>query len=1373
MSANHSTVDGAPSRDQDRTLPTHDSDEADKARPLPHLPGYVILSELGRGAMGVVYQARQLALNRIVALKMLHASRQGDTEQRRRFRTEVETIALLQHPNIVQVYDVGEHEGRPFFTMEHLDGGSLAERCGGQVQTPSVAAAWVETLAGAMQAVHAKGIVHRDLKLSNVLRTADGCLKIADFGLAHQESSHLTITGQVLGTPCYMAPEQAAGKVREVGPAADVYALGAILYELLAGRPPFRGVAAMEVIRQVQESDPLSPRRLEPQIPRDLETICLKCLRKEPNQRYASARELADDLRRYLNGESILARPPAWPERTVRWLRRRPAVAVVIAAVVLAAAAVPLALLGHTMQLQGALDREEFAREQADEAMKLARIKEADARAALYAADIMLTHNLFKVGDVFQIPLLLDPHRIPDGIDSDSREFVWGYLQRHGQKAPRALSLHDGPSQLLAYSPDGRSLITAGGNSEHPTLRVWDLQTGKSRFGQPLIEFFPGLDLTLSAYAPRQGLVAGVSKDGFVTLWDFASGQPRSRIRILEELKHISLSPDGRWLAVNDPRRTTLWNCATGKIHKSLPIPNEARMSFSPDAHTLVTAHQSASFCGIQWWDVATGSLREQRAISVGANRAFYSPGGTYLLLIEGNGQGAIWSAEERVTLHWSHNLGKVRSLAMSADERTLATGDAQGRVRIWDVPGGQLRGQYRWQPNAIVQLSFAPDQRTLAAATVEGQVHQFDVTLQHVPDRLQAAAMNGRAIAWSADGQTIAAAAEGGLAFLFDRRTGAIQDCLRCPVQEILHLAFAPDGRTLAVVCQEESVVRLWDTVDRRWRHVTAAHFGPVLTAAFSADGRLLASLAGDTAHFWHAQSAERHGSVKVGPNTQALAFTPDGASFLTAGSTILVWDVLGDGSRSSKPASVVTAGARVVRLAVSRDGRLVASGSEDGSVQLWRRTSDGALTPDTAIVLRSASGGAVRSLDFAADAMTLLIGIGGRLELWDVTSRCLRDTLDDPVEIAAFSPRGSTFATVGSEGAVRLWEPATWRVTRPSGQSLEPVKSLTFLAKGRTLITASQGLHRPLRRYCGELRFDTLPWSCLSESLRFWDAATGREQAAVAGPDVMLPPHVIACSPDDRLVAAGASDGSIRILDRPQNQWRTPLFVSEQARLYANAFELARNLWTNSTPDYRKHSEGVLALGFSPDGKRLAAAGDRGSFRVFDMEDGKTSCHWKADARGSSWLTFTDDGGVIGSHGNQVCVWDAQTGVLRTTVGAETDSPVLCGVFAPGKDILALGSKDGQVRLWHRRSGEVKRLPGGHQNRVSCLGFSPDGRTLASAGWDHTVRLWNLTVGREVAALEGHRGRINAVAFSPDGQTLVSGGEIDGERGEVLLWR
>jgi hypothetical protein len=300
---------------------------ADAERPV--IPGYEILGELGRGGMGVVYQARQVGLNRLVALKMILAGAHAGEEERARFQAEAEAVARLRHPNVVQVYEVGTHDGRPFFSLEFCAGGSLAGRLGGGAFSPREAAGLVEALARAVHYAHLHGVIHRDLKPANVLLTEDGQAKITDFGLAKQLQGGAgpTRTGEVLGTPSYMAPEQAAGRTRAIGPAADVYALGAILYELLTGRPPFQAETPLDTLFQVLERDPVPVRQLRPQVPRDLETVCLKCLEKDPARRYGSAEALAEDLRRFTEGEPVQARPPGPARRAQRWVGQHQALA--------------------------------------------------------------------------------------------------------------------------------------------------------------------------------------------------------------------------------------------------------------------------------------------------------------------------------------------------------------------------------------------------------------------------------------------------------------------------------------------------------------------------------------------------------------------------------------------------------------------------------------------------------------------------------------------------------------------------------------------------------------------------------------------------------------------------------------------------------------------------------------------------------------------------------------------------------------------------------------------------------------------------------------------------------------------------------------
>jgi serine/threonine protein kinase len=306
----------------------------------PKIPEYNVLAELGRGGMGVVYKARHRELNRLVALKMIRAGVPIEEAEIGRFRAEGKALGKLQHGNIVQIFEVGEYEGNPYFAVEFIEGGDLAGKLRVQLPQPQRAASIMQMLADAIHYAHQQGIIHRDLKPANVLLAADGTPKIADFGLAKRldASKRRTASGAIFGTPYYMAPEQAEGLTHEVGPTADIYALGAMLYEMLAGRPPFRAATVLETLELVRLTDPVSPRLLQPGMPRDLETICLKCLEKDPKRRYASGAELAADLGRYLHGEPIHARRASVWELGKRWARRYPRAAATVAATVLVVA---------------------------------------------------------------------------------------------------------------------------------------------------------------------------------------------------------------------------------------------------------------------------------------------------------------------------------------------------------------------------------------------------------------------------------------------------------------------------------------------------------------------------------------------------------------------------------------------------------------------------------------------------------------------------------------------------------------------------------------------------------------------------------------------------------------------------------------------------------------------------------------------------------------------------------------------------------------------------------------------------------------------------------------------------------------------------
>jgi serine/threonine-protein kinase len=387
---------------------------------LSDVPGYEVLGELGRGGMGAVFKARDVKLNRVVALKVLLAGSQAGALPLTRFKNEAELTARLAHPNIVPVYEVGEVSGRPFLAMEFLEGGALAERLAGNPLPVSAAAGLVLTLAEAVASAHGAGVIHRDLKPANVLLTRDGTPKIADFGLAKRlDAPHgPTQAGAVLGTPSYMAPEQADGRNRDVGPWTDVYALGAILYEALTGRPPFRGETTLETLEQVRTQEPVPPRRLRPKLPRDLEAVCLTCLEKDPKRRYPGAAELAEDLRSFLAGRPLTVRPVGSLGRAAKWARRQPAVAALAGACALALAAMALGGAWFTARLSEERDRArdqehraeaqrqvaEDERKAAQQARQEAEAQRARAQSLLRMACSAVDENAWRVAVIKQAP---------------------------------------------------------------------------------------------------------------------------------------------------------------------------------------------------------------------------------------------------------------------------------------------------------------------------------------------------------------------------------------------------------------------------------------------------------------------------------------------------------------------------------------------------------------------------------------------------------------------------------------------------------------------------------------------------------------------------------------------------------------------------------------------------------------------------------------------------------------------------------------------------------------------------------------------------------------------------------------------------------
>jgi hypothetical protein len=692
-------------------VPESSGTEPDCASGSVSVPGYEILGILGRGGMGVVYKARHLALKRTVALKMVLAGGHASPQELARFRLEAEAVARLQHPNIVQIHEVGEANGHPYCALEFVEGGSLASKLKGQPLLAREAARLVEALARAVQLAHSRNVVHRDLKPANVLLLADGTPKITDFGLARQldSDSGETQAGQVMGTPSYMAPEQAAGSSHEAGPAADVYALGAILYECLAGRPPFRGKTVVETLDQVRTQEPPPPSRFQAGVPLDLETICLKCLRKEPENRYASAAELADDLGRFVQGEPIQARPVGGLERLAKWVRRRPAIAALTTAmflVALTAAAVGVWALDSTSRAyrdaiqdrdraNKALLREQealAAKQALVEKQKLLLSEAARAYAEVSERDLEKGHVQDSLNWMLQAYLIApedDPRRL------EYRRWIAVQGQMHG----RPLS-PNGLVNWVAFSPDGRSALTGGWENR---AQLWEVASGK------LLATLPhGKGVREGAFSQDGRTALTGSYDNTARLWEVPSGKPLATFRhelgvvgqtSVGQVNAVALSPDGRTVLTGgvDNKTARLWEVPSGKLLAALPHnPQVNAVAFSPDGRTALTGGVDRT---ARLWEVPSGKLLATFPHEYGVFAVAFAPDGRTVLTGTGlntnKGEARLWKVIDRpapdqpVRVRAWVRVRSAKGFDRSGALRCLTAAEQEEAVRELEANGG------------------------------------------------------------------------------------------------------------------------------------------------------------------------------------------------------------------------------------------------------------------------------------------------------------------------------------------------------------------------------------------------------------------------------------------------------------------------------------------------------------------------------------------------------------------------------------------------------------------------------------------------------------------------------------------------------------